>query len=287
MTIPVLPALLRSSLTFRSDVDNYLENLLPTWAAAIAAGMREKLTAAMTIYVSVGGFDSVNSGGISTPYATMQAAIDRACSYDLGLYDLTIQCDAGTRTEGVTLRKYVTGGGVIIIKGDTTTPANCLMSCTSQSCFSADGQMEYRIEGFKLQTTTSGYGVLANSMAKINLGAMTYGACANDHIYALNGAVIGTIANYTITGGATSHLNASSGGIITDAGRTVTITGTPAFGTAYAKADKGSIMSLEGNTYSGSATGLKYIVNTNAVVSSGVTLPGGTAGTTATGGQYA
>ena len=286
MTIAALPALNRASATFKADADDYFETLLPTFTASVAAGMREQLSAPKTIYVSASGTNAPDRGDVVNPLLTMQYAVDLACTYDLGLFGIIIQVAAGTWTQGVALKKYVTGGGVITIRGDTTTPANVLMSTTSASCFSADGMMEYRIEGFKLQTTTAGYGVLVNSLAKINLGNMAYGACANDHIYALNGGLVGVTTSYAITASAPAHMAASSGAFISAAGITVTLTGTPAFATAYAKAEKGSVISLEANAYSGSATGVRYSVTTNAVISSGVTLPGGTAGTTATGGQY-
>ncbi|MFA5899397.1 MAG: hypothetical protein WC829_09835 [Hyphomicrobium sp.] len=285
MTITALPALNRASATFKTDADTYFETLLPAFSTAVANGMREKLSAARTIYVSTTGTDNASWGDVGNPLLTLQYAIDMACSYDLGLYDLTIQVGAGTWTQGVTLRKYVTGGGRIIIRGDTTTPANCLMSCTSVSCFEADGQMEYLIEGFKLQTTTSGFGVVASSMSKIIFGNMVFGACANDQIYIVSGSVVVFAANYSITGGAPSHWRSDIGGIMQAQSKTITLTGTPAF-TTFAKADNGAILALQSNTYSGSATGQKYLSENNAVINSGVTLPGSTAGAAVTG-RYA
>lgn len=67
----------------------------------------------------------------------------------------------------------------------------------------------------------------------------------------------------------------------------VTLTGTPAFGAEFALATRVALIEVAGGSFSGSATGKRYDVNLNGVIlSSGLTLPGNAAGTTATGGQY-
>jgi hypothetical protein len=73
-------------------------------------------------------------------------------------------------------------------------------------------------------------------------------------------------------------------------GRTVTLTGTPAWATSFVYADLNSNVDLQANTYSGSATGSRYYVSTLSFVyvgGAGITyLPGSTAGTLINGGLY-
>jgi hypothetical protein len=70
----------------------------------------------------------------------------------------------------------------------------------------------------------------------------------------------------------------------------VTLTGTPAFATAFAYASIAGIQAWNGTTFSGSATGPRYSVAGNSVVNTaggGANFfPGNAAGSTATGGQY-
>jgi hypothetical protein len=92
-----------------------------------------------------------------------------------------------------------------------------------------------------------------------------------------------------MTCGAVIHKSVAKQGIIDIRGCTITLTGTPAF-TYYAAATRMGTQMVNNNTYTGSATGQRYIVNGNAVVDTnggGANyLPGNSAGATSTGGQY-
>lgn len=72
--------------------------------------------------------------------------------------------------------------------------------------------------------------------------------------------------------------------------KTITLTGTPGFASGgFAWATTGSSMFINNNTFSGSATGVRYLVEQNSVLLAGgvsTYLPGDTAGVVQTGGQY-
>jgi hypothetical protein len=111
---------------------------------------------------------------------------------------------------------------------------------------------------------------------------LRFGAASAYHVYANGGSII-LFNNYSISGGAAVHVNADSGGAISAAGLTVTLTGTPAFSAAYAAAGgAGSSIVYYSNTFSGSATGSRYSVNNGAFISvngAGTSyLPGNAAG---------
>ena len=106
------------------------------------------------------------------------------------------------------------------------------------------------------------------------------------------GSFINISAAYTITAGSARHYYASPNGYINMFAQTVTLSGTLNFSTAFAVADRGALLSTNGSTFTGGTiTGKRYDVQTNAVIYTGGAgashYPGDSAGSTATGGQYA
>src|SRR5690606_36421850 len=124
----------------------------------------------------------------------------------------------------------------------------------------------------------------------IEFEAMDFGDFgATQHVRAHDGGVVSAIGNYTISGGALIHW-VSLSGILRSQGRTITLTGTPAFSGSFAQAGALGIMYINGNTFSGAATGKRYDVLENSaikVAGAGATyLPGNAAGTETLGGIY-
>lgn len=263
----------------------------PQWVTG-----REVLTATRTYYVRTDGSDSntglVNSAGGA--FLTLQKAMDIVAGIDFAGYAVTVQVGNGTYTAGftfpVTVGQLTVSG--LTVRGDTTTPDNVIISTTSANCVALQSGARGYVEGFELRTTTSGGCIDARGVgAHLQFGAMRFGVCAGSHIAVGNGATVTNVStNYTISGAAAIHWYSDTNGQIYIQSRTITISGTPAFSVAFAYAITGSVQPINGNTFSGAATGVRYTVNTNAVIftnGGGATyLPGGTAGSTATGGQY-
>ena len=280
----------------------YVQDATPTYVLVFdptnlddlnALSSRAKLTANRTYYVRTDGSDS-NSGLLNTAggaFLTIQKAIDVASQLDMGGFDVTIQIANGTWTQALTLKSHA-GEGKIILLGDEGTLTNVTISTTSASCITAtEISGRYAIRGLRLQTTTSGSGIIATgNRVDIEFQNCNFGAIVDHGISASNGAAIKATGHYTISGGGATHWNILIGATLAVQGRTITITGTPAFSTAFCAAARGAICTVNGNTFSGSATGVRYDAITNAVIftsGGGATyLPGGTSGTTATGGQY-
>jgi hypothetical protein len=144
----------------------------------------------------------------------------------------------------------------------------------------------------KIQTTTAGTGLIADTNGIIRMdGAFEIGACATYQMLAQNGGAIVISANYTISGGSLYHWVAIMSGLIDGIVITITLTGTPAFSQRFAYASRTGTIQCHLNTFSGAATGTRYLADTNGVIftnGAGATyLPGNVAGATATGGQYA
>jgi hypothetical protein len=261
--------------------------------AHTVTGVREALTADVTYYVRSDGNDS-NTGLANTSggaFATIQKAYDTILTLDLAGYDATIKIGhTATFTAGLNTSLPPVGGNVIL-EGDTTTPANTVISTTSASCITWSAPSLLTVRGLTLQTTTSGSGIFVfGAGAKVFVdGLMVFGATATAHIYAFSGGNFSSYSNYTITGNAGSHIYASNGGTVNMFGQTVTLTGTPAF-TTFALANGLSILENGGVTYSGSATGTRYGSAGNSIIETyggGANyFPGNSAGYTATGGIY-
>lgn len=81
------------------------------------------------------------------------------------------------------------------------------------------------------------------------------------------------------SGNAFAHVIASRPSNVSIRSKTITLTGSPAFSSAFALAANGGVIVLDGNTYTGTATGLKYRAQDGGqVYTPGITLPGNTAG---------
>jgi hypothetical protein len=268
------------------------------------------LTTDLTLYVRTDGSDS-NTGLANTSgaaFLTIQKALDVAASkYEVGGNIITVQVGNGTYSITTPLNlpnvRMPTSWKLI---GDETTPANVVLSgntgagtgvltagtgTTTALGYSAN----WYVAGFTISNST-GSGMIANGGSTIWRGNLTFGTCAEYQTVAQNAGKIsttiyGTGTTTTITGGALAHSYTTGLGIISNYTNNCTITGTPAFGTAFALLTLGSHQQWFSSTFTGAATGKRYDVQTNSTVyTSGggntTFFPGSVAGTTATGGVY-
>lgn len=261
-----------------------------------AGGGREMLAANRTYYVRTDGSDS-NTGLANTSggaFLTIQKAVDTVAGLDLGIYDATIKVAAGTYTAATELKSLI-GAGRCIIEGDTTTPSNIVVNTTGvMNFYSVEGTTgRYLIQGFQLQTTTSGTCInLEGAGMAVEVAAVIFGAASGIHIAADKLATVRLRSNYTIAGGAQAHVWANRGGVIHYSNSpTITVSGTPAFSVAFARAENNGVLHRASGTFSGDATGTRYAAALGGVINvnggGGSVFPGNAGGSTATGGQYA
>lgn len=263
--------------------------------------MRHQLTSALNIYVATTGSDSSNSGlSVSSPFFTLQKAWNYIVNtIDLNGFNVTVNVANGTYTTGLTASGSPLGigsGNTITFLGNITTPSNCLIHVSTpdthaiQAAFGAN----INISGFKVSSTGTGTssGVLSVIGSYVVItGNMEFGACTNSQIWATQGGNIQTSGiSYIVSGSAVTHFLTSFGGNIGIVGGTITISGTPAFATAFAAAIFAGVLQVIGSTFSGSATGPRYLASANGVINTsgaGATyFPGNSSGTSPTGGQY-
>jgi hypothetical protein len=263
-----------------------------SWQHAASSG-REKLTAPRTYYSRTDGSDS--NDGLSNnswgAFASLGHALAACGSLDFNLQTVTVYIADGTYTSQVIVPNLM-GGGFLNVVGNQVTPSNVILSVANVPpiyCNSVVLGVNLTFSYFKVQASGSASALIYHkALGIIHISHMDFGVSPGYQLYAEGGGSIIYCASdaYTISGGAVTHWFAESQGTISVTSTTVTLTGTPAFATAFAKASHLSYVGCGGNTYSGSATGKRYDVQHNSVVASGVTLPGNASGTTATGGLY-
>ena len=257
--------------------------------AYVDGAIREKLAANRTYYVRTDGSDS-NSGLANTSgdaFLTIQKALDAAAALDISIYNVTIQVGSGTYTGSCTVTGPWVGPGDVNLTGDLTTPSNVFLN-VSGTVLTLNSGARLNIGGFKVAATS--HCLATNSFSTLNVtGAMEYGTCTLDHFSAIQAAV-NIRADYTISGGCRYHWDASQFSNLQCQSRTITITGTPAWTTGFATCIDSFIL-CNLNTFSGSATGVRYRASFNGVINTsggGASyLPGSSAGVLTTQGQYA
>lgn len=259
-----------------------------------AVGVREKLTAARTYYVRTDGSDG-NDGLSNTAggaFLTIQKAVNVVFgTLDLGGYDVTIQLADGTYSSGILQNSPQVGAGLVTIQGNAVTPANVVVqSASGFYAVAAENGAALRVKDFEIQSATNG-GLRASTGAALQYTNMRFGACAQHQIRADDLGRITCLGHYAIVGNGQSHWCSVGGGLIRCQAKTVTLTGTPAFSSGFVNNQIGGLSIVNGNSFSGSATGARYAIDTNAVVyvagAGGTYLPGNASGTAASGAQYA
>jgi hypothetical protein len=263
------------------------------WRALARPGGRETLVANRTYYVRTDGSDS-NDGLSNTSggaFLTVQKAINTVAALDIATYNVTIQVADGTYTGAVAVSGAWLGSGTVTIVGNTTTPTNVIFSTTFADAVAVTNGGRITVSGMELRTTTAGSCLHAQTGGTITVGAsVRFGVAANYHMYVEANGTIRVAANYTISGSAGVHWAALANGIIQAFGNTVTLSGTPAFSSGFAFAGRASLIECYGMTFSGLATGTRYISGENSLIftnAGGASyLPGSVAGSTSNGGLY-
>lgn len=260
-----------------------------------SGGIREILSANRTYYVRTDGSNS-NDGLSNTSggaFLTVQKAVDVVYqTLDLGIYNVTIQVGDGTYSGNVLCNGPLIGSGTLTISGNSGAPTNVIFSTGSSVSVISQNGAAVNLEYFKV-TNTATYGIQATKKGHINFNGLDFGSVTSQQIRSDDYGSVTATGNYTISAGAGWHL-VSVAGMIRIQSRTITISGTPAYSVAFAECNmSGGTMLVNGNTYSGSATGPRYTVYLNGVIQTGgggaTYFPGNSAHATptATGGQYA
>lgn len=254
--------------------------------------VRDMLTANRTYYVRTDGSDA-NSGLANSSggaFLTIQKALNVTASLDMAGFTVIIQIADGTYNGALAI-PVMTGqvsASTLVIAGNSGTPGNVIISTTSSNAISATVDARCLVKDLEIRTTTSGFGLNADG-GTIQFQNVRFGACAQAHIMCQNNGAMTATGNYAISGASPVHWLARTGGVINTDARTIALTGTPAFATAFASCQNGHV-TCGAMTFTGAGTGARYSATLNGVVNTAgggaAYLPGNAAGSATTGGQY-
>lgn len=235
-------------------------------AGRAALSVREQLTADRTYYVRTDGSDS-NDGLSDTSggaFLTIQKALQVAAGVDLSGFALKVKVGAGTYAENVVLPVLVGGFGTL--EGDVSDWDAVVISPASGDAVSIEGAGNFwTVLGVKVESATDS-GITVNRLAALNYGQIDFGACALRHISCNNSAQFYAVGDSEISGSAQAHIFCSGASGVC-ASRTITIVGSIGFTAAFAVSTVNATVRLNANTFSGSATGVRYRVTVGGVLS--------------------
>lgn len=287
-------------INLASEVQGILPaaNLPPNILTGQFPTVRQVLTGNITIYASPSGSDSNNGLTSSAPFASIQAALNSVYkNYDLAGYQVTISATSGTYGS-ISMSAMPTGAiptnVPITISG---AGAGTIISGVNVNAINVTSGAVLAIKNLTVTATgtiaaNTGSGLFTSNGGIISFGSgLTFSTCGGAHMLSnLSGFISTNGVAYAVTGSAYVHVQGGLSGLVSSDGSAVTLSGTPGFAFAYAVVSQGGQISAIGQTFTGSATGPKYLANLNGVINTSGAganyFPGNSGGYTATGGQY-
>lgn len=246
---------------------------------------KELLSSNRTYYVRTDGSDSNN--GLSNSAAGAWKTLQYAANYiqqniEGGIYKAVVQVGPGTYS-GATINTSVVDiplGLHCDFVGDNATPSNVIIDCGNRRGFYANHPCYVAVTGFKfISTGTSATGIVASSTGativfdKLDFGSLP-GAVSKHIAAGCAGRIIGFNCSYTISGSASMHIAVEANGFVDIETPTVTLSGTPAFSTAFAEVQTNGIVYYWDPTFLGTgATGKRFLVYEGGVISTSSVFP--------------
>ncbi len=233
--------------------------------------------------------------GTGNALFTIQEGVDRIhCLMDHGNFVPSVALADGTHNVGAgVFINYPIGHTEFLIQGNPATPTNCIISCDAGgSCFFIQEPTTITLDGMYLTTTGNGATAISSrQFATCDLINITYGNFPlGVHLSITNHSSMNILGSQVIAGSAVIHLAASDHSFYSNTTFGETINGGLTF-TDYITVTNNSIVRL-GSVYGGAGAGSgttcqKYTVATNGIIESGgTTIPGNSAGSVFTQGQF-
>lgn len=270
----------------------------PPISGSAGGGSREVLVAPRTYFVDPAGNDSNDGLTGGSPFLTVNKAFEVINTIDNQEFDVTVSLAAGTYslTTALVVPSLV-GTGNLILLGDSGSPNTRTIDsggAIAEPLITANQSKRILIDGLTVENSTVGGSCIACvDGGLVNVKDLIFGTTDLAHFSIASNGILTVEGNYEITGGATWHIIVKNAVMVALAGssNTITLTGTPAFVNQFVRCDVGFIEQSTTNfTYSGAATGQRYLVQLNGVINTfgaGATFfPGNSAGSAVTGGVY-
>jgi hypothetical protein len=277
---------------------------IPSPFAFIVPGTPKPLLAPRTYYVDASAGNDSNNGlaaGAGNAFASIAKAVTVILSLNMNGFSITVNVANGTYAPIVC--PELNGSGSVQVIGNTTTPASVIISAATGEAIWVTGS-GWSFSGMTVSSAANGSaphfgcGLRVDNGSNCGISNMGFGACAFAHILSEFGSGVGMLGVLTgnptafinIVGSAPAFMYVSAGGSISTGETILTLTGTPAFSSAFAVAQTNGSISLPFASITGTATGSRYSASLNGTIStsgSGASYyPGNAIGTLTTGGQY-
>lgn len=260
-------------------------------AYANMAKVRPPCISNLTLFVSATGNDSNNGLSSATAFRTIQAAVDAVYrNYDWAGFSATIQVADGTYTAGALFTGMPPGHTQAVkLVGNPSSPNNAQITVTNGNGVVATGGAVISLNGFRITASgtggSSGLGVSASTMGSVSLSNVNFSSCGSAQTQASAGSIVFT-GPCSFSGTSPCAVGASGNGTIYAAGATLTVQAAT-FTTAFAFVQLCSAVSFGGASFSGIASGPRYLVASNGVITTNGGgpnfLPGDAAGSSSNG----
>lgn len=264
------------------------------------------IATAVAYYVNpVSGNDANDGTTTGTAWATLNHAY-QWLQQNINANGQTITINCAFPTNPTAYAPFTATGGIVgvfsagqlQIVGDTSAHA-CVISVTgtSQNAIGLGSLAMASISGFTLISTGSqGCGITASGGAQVVINNCAFGACSAYHIQAFGpGSQASPSSGNIFNGSCFSSLRASQSAIVqTGGGITMTYNGITCSGGTVSAVDLGTIVVVGASFAGAGVNGPRFSISMNSVLdtngaqaSAGAAyLPGTSAGTTASGGQF-
>lgn len=266
---------------------------------------RTIITAPTIFYVSPTGSDTVSGLNPSQPAATVNYILNLLFTiYDANNQPVTIQLSNGTYNQSIHIRGNPTGqfGLMQLEITGATAGSPGLVTINGNPAIHANNYSMLYLTNLTLQSTSDS--ILSTNFSTVTFDNLVFAAATNWHLNVLRAGHIYGQGNYQITGGGSGHAKATGSGSgiylqvqpVLSAPPTpnqpvITLTGTPAWSSAFALATDNAVVHCNAQ-FSGGATGNRATASANGVIDTDgnpnaltTYFPGTVNPTTATGGQ--
>lgn len=256
--------------------------------AGLAQGEVPRNVSSPILYVRTDGNDATADGSANSAakaFATVAAAFAYGSTYlSLSGTALVLQLGIPGTYPFTGIRPNVP----VVIQGDLANQNNYIL----QGNIGIGGSSGCDFKGLTIQNTSpTGTCLITNgntNVACLNVTFTTTVTMSGPHISAGPGTTVNVQAGCQFSGNS-GYLAYTIGGTINFVSA-VTVVGSPNYaGATLGVIACGQIIIVPGVVFNGNATGARYLATINGVIvtyGSGVSIPGNTAGSTATGGQY-
>ena len=256
----------------------------------------------LTVYVSPSGDDTNDGMSESSPWATIQKALDYIRDANLNFNDYVIQLMDGVHDADNyvnvpgTLNTVSSDGddnynNYIYILGNSSDPTAVTVN-NQFYFFHSDVSLNVSNLVLKNDNPDSGGNIfyLDSAETYLQIGSnVTFSNCDSNHIYSEYGSFIIFYYDFTINGGSDNFLFLKNKARAIISSNTVTVNNTPSFSN-FIYLNNNSLVDIEGTAFDGAATGSRYYLDFNSHIAvydySGDELPGDAEGSVANNSLY-